>query len=114
MPESVAAAKASKSLSRNWVLRKSRTCHEEEHAGGGDTGEVNLMEARKSVSHVETNLSSVTAFLQVKVLATDMPGFIQVHAFQCARTTYDSFENFSTKHMAYNMKKVGLRVNPCT
>ncbi|KAJ4846948.1 hypothetical protein Tsubulata_037995 [Turnera subulata] len=68
--------------------------------GGG-----NLVEARKSVSHVETNLASVASFLQVKVLVSDMPGFMQVHAFRCARRTYDSLEKFSSKHMAYNLKK---------
>lgn len=68
-------------------------------AGGG------FVEARRSVSHVETNLSSVASFLQIKVLVSDMPGFMQTHAFRCARTTYDSQEKFSSRHMAYNMKK---------
>ncbi|GMQ06985.1 hypothetical protein CsSME_00051366 [Camellia sinensis var. sinensis] len=64
------------------------------------------IEARKSVSHVETtNVAAAAAFLQVKVLVTDMPGFMQVQAFRCARRTYDSLEKFSSKHMAYNMKK---------
>lgn len=61
---------------------------------------------RRSVSHVETNVASVAAFLQVKVLVTDMPGFMQVHAFKCARTTMDSLEKFSSKHIAHNLKKV--------
>ncbi|CAN6564181.1 unnamed protein product [Malus baccata var. baccata] len=74
--------------------------------GGGGGGEVMVVEAaRKSVSHVETNLASVASFLQVKVLASDMPGFMQVHAFRSARRTYDSLEKFSSKHMAYNLKK---------
>ncbi|CAB4318947.1 unnamed protein product [Prunus armeniaca] len=70
-------------------------------------GEVVVVEAaaRKSVSHVETNLVSVAEFLQVKVLVSDMPGFMQVHAFRSARRTYDSLEKFSSKHMAYNLKK---------
>ncbi|GKV06400.1 hypothetical protein SLE2022_265820 [Rubroshorea leprosula] len=80
-----------------------------ERGGGGDGscggGRGGIVEARKSVSHVETNLSSVASFLQVKVLVSDMPGFMQVHAFRCARRTYDSLEKFSSKHMAYNMKK---------
>ncbi|CAN1216649.1 Dynein light chain, cytoplasmic [Linum perenne] len=37
-----------------------------------------------------------------------MPGFMQVHAFRCARRTFDSLDKFSSKHMAYNMKKVTL------
>ncbi|XP_039043068.1 uncharacterized protein LOC120182134 [Hibiscus syriacus] len=64
-----------------------------------------VVEGRKSVSHIETNLSSVISFLQVKVLVSDMPGFMQVHAFRSARRTYDSLEKFSSRHMAYNIKK---------
>ncbi|CAI9100182.1 OLC1v1037123C1 [Oldenlandia corymbosa var. corymbosa] len=60
---------------------------------------------RKSVSHLEVNVGAVASFLQVKILVTDMPGFMQVHAFRCARGTYDSLEKFSPKHMAYNLKK---------
>ncbi|XP_059433196.1 uncharacterized protein LOC132166411 [Corylus avellana] len=98
-----------RSIQRSWVLRKSKTYKGIEQGGrrvaegGGVQGE--LVEARKSVSHVETNLASVAAFLQVKVLVSDMPGFMQVHAFRCARRTYDSLEKFSSKHMAFNMKK---------
>lgn len=82
--------------------------------GGGGRGINSYAEARKSVSHVETNLgtnlASVISFLQVKVLACDMPGFMQVHAFRCARTTYDSLEKFSSKHIAFNIKKVRVYV----
>lgn len=82
--------------------------------GGGGRGINNYAEARKSVSHVETNLgtnlASVISFLQVKVLACDMPGFMQVHAFRCARTTYDSLEKFSSKHIAFNIKRVRVYV----
>lgn len=78
-------------------------------AGGGDGGgkvEHVIIEGRKSVSHVETNLGSVVAFLQVKVLVSDMPNYMQVHAFRCARRAYDSLDKFSARHMAYNIKKV--------
>uniref|UniRef100_A0A803MQD1 Dynein light chain n=1 Tax=Chenopodium quinoa TaxID=63459 RepID=A0A803MQD1_CHEQI len=83
--------------------------------------------ARKSVSHVENNVAyvgkfvekarkstgaklendmgSAIALLQVKVLVTDMPAFMQIQAFQCARNTYDSLEKFSAKHIAFNLKK---------
>ncbi|KAI8023744.1 Dynein light chain 1, cytoplasmic [Camellia lanceoleosa] len=33
-----------------------------------------------------------------------MLGLMQVQAFRCART-YDSLEKFSSKHIAYNLKK---------
>ncbi|KAL7168366.1 hypothetical protein ACSBR2_038747 [Camellia fascicularis] len=108
-----------------WGLRKSKNYRENEHGGGGQRAveggreivegrkSVSIearksvsIEARKSVSHVETtNVAAAAAFLQVKVLVTDMPGFMQVQAFRCARRTYDSLEKFSSKHMAYNMKK---------
>lgn len=82
---------------------------------------------RKSVSHVENNVAyvgkfaekprkstgvkletdvvSAVALLQVKVLVTDMPAFMQIQAFQCARKTFDSLETFSAKHIAFNLKK---------
>ncbi|XP_058074520.1 uncharacterized protein LOC131223214 [Magnolia sinica] len=69
-----------------------------------------IVGGRKSVSHVESNVESVAAFLHVKVVSSDMPDFMQAHAFRCARRTYDSLEKFSSKHMAYNMKKEFDRV----
>ncbi|KAI3982032.1 hypothetical protein MKX01_018938 [Papaver californicum] len=69
------------------------------------------VQARKSVSHIEmNNVKSVASFLNVKVVAVDMPGFMQVHCFRCARRTYDGLDSFSAKHMAYNMKKEFDRV----
>ncbi|XP_056162215.1 uncharacterized protein LOC115693142 isoform X2 [Syzygium oleosum] len=127
------SAFTNKYITRGWTLRKSPHCPESERGddqlvransgrggdgrGGGSGGSRGgggnemVVEARKSVSHVETNLASVVAFLQVKVMVADMPGFMQVHAFRCARRTYDSLEKFSSKHMAYNMKK---RTSLCT
>ncbi|KAF1867043.1 hypothetical protein Lal_00049471 [Lupinus albus] len=61
-------------------------------------------EARKSVSQTET-LSYELKHLKVKVLVSDMPSFMQVHAFRCAKRTYDSLEKFSSKHIAHNIKK---------
>ncbi|KAL8037565.1 hypothetical protein ABFX02_11G047000 [Erythranthe guttata] len=61
---------------------------------------------RRSVTGAEAaNVGSVAAFLQVKVLVSDMAGYMQVHAFRCARATYDGLDKFSSKHMAYNIKK---------
>lgn len=109
---------------RYWGLRKSKTYRENDH--GGDQRAVVVRDEvvepvegrksmsavgrkseshRKSVSQVETNVAAVAAFLQVKVLVTDMPGFMQVHAFRCARTSMDSLEKFSSKHIAHNLKK---------
>ncbi|XP_002524465.3 uncharacterized protein LOC8275857 [Ricinus communis] len=95
-----------KPLSHNLFSRKLENSYQETMAAErvGERGNV-MVEARKSVSHVETNLASVASFLQVKVLVTDMPGFMQIHAFRCARRTYDSLDKFSSKHIAYNIKK---------
>lgn len=65
-------------------------------------------EGRKSVSsNVEgINVGAVAAFMGVKVLVSDMPGFMQVHAFRRARETYDGLDKFSSRHMACDIKKV--------
>ncbi|KAA0061594.1 dynein light chain [Cucumis melo var. makuwa] len=98
----------------NWLGRKSKKATDQ-HSGGGGAGGIGeeimggrkvVVEGRKSVSHVETNLGSVASFLQVKVLVSDMPEIMQIQAFRTARRSYDSLEKFSSKHMAYNIKKV--------
>ncbi|XP_044464812.1 uncharacterized protein LOC123195220 [Mangifera indica] len=76
-----------------------------EESDDGEPRRGNFAGARKSVSHVETNVASVIAFLQVKVLVSDMPGFMQAHAFRIARRTFDTLERFSSKHIAFNIKK---------
>ncbi|KAK2646011.1 hypothetical protein Ddye_021206 [Dipteronia dyeriana] len=100
-------------VSHSWQRKKLEKCEDmkqksllncpELEAGFG--GRRSVCKGRKSLSSVETNLGSVIGFLQVKVLVSDMPPFMQAHAFRCARTTYDSLEKFSSKHIAYNMKK---------
>lgn len=69
---------------------------------------VSIVEGRKSVaSKVEAiNVETMAGFLKAKVLVTDMPGFMQVHALRCARQTYDCLEKFTPKTLAHNMKKV--------
>ena len=105
-----------KHVGRSWGLRKSKTCRENDRYGGervvegGSGGERVVVERRKSVSCIEMNVSAAAAFLQVKVLVTDMPGFMQVHAFRSARRTFDSLEKFSSKHIAYNIKKVSFLI----
>ncbi|KAL5975293.1 hypothetical protein ACLOJK_031972 [Asimina triloba] len=74
--------------------------------GEGEGRGHHVVEGRKSVSHVESNVASVAAFLHVKVVSSDMPDSMKVHAFRCARRTYDGLEKFSSKHLAYAMKKV--------
>ncbi|RID73735.1 hypothetical protein BRARA_B00867 [Brassica rapa] len=79
-----------------------------ERKKGGDGGGA-AEEGRKSVSHVERDttarIAAAAEMLTVRILAADMPGFMQAHAFRCARTTLDSLEKFSSKYMAFNLKK---------
>lgn len=65
-----------------------------------------LVEAgRRSVSEVESNFRTA-AFLQVRVVVADMPEFMQVHAFRCARRAFEGVEKDSHKLMAHSIKKV--------
>ncbi|KAJ8643115.1 hypothetical protein MRB53_004863 [Persea americana] len=104
-PESDVDPKARKPISQNGGLRKPKARREVGQAMQREMSRGAIVEGRKSVSHIETNVKSVAMFLQVKVIAADMPESMQAHAFRCARGTYDSLEKFSSKHMAYNMKK---------
>ncbi|CAL9230976.1 unnamed protein product [Arabidopsis halleri] len=88
------------------IFELETTCsRNNERKKGGGAAE----EGRKSVSHVERNttarIEAAAEMLTVRILAADMPGFMQAHAFRCARMTLDSLEKFSSKHMAFNLKK---------
>ncbi|KAL1189155.1 Dynein 8 kDa light chain, flagellar outer arm [Cardamine amara subsp. amara] len=86
-------------------LESCRNIERKKNGGGGAAAE----EGRKSVSHVERDtaarIAAAAEMLTVRILAADMPGFMQAHAFRCARMTLDSLEKFSSKHMAFNLKK---------
>ncbi|MFS7916981.1 putative dynein ATPase [Helianthus anomalus] len=64
---------------------------------------------RRSVENraemVMVDVGMVAELLGVRVLVTDMPGFMQVHAFRCARQSLGSLEKFSPKQVAFNIKK---------
>lgn len=127
-PESPAVTKKMVSSGSTWgMLRRSKTYRENEHhfklgenavvsegrksvsiVEARKSSTVSIKEGRKSVSSKgeAINVGTVAAFLKVKVLVTDMPGFMQVHAFRCARQTYDSLDKFSSKHLACDIKKV--------
>ncbi|AED92796.1 unnamed protein product [Arabidopsis thaliana] len=88
------------------IFELETTCsRNNERKKGGGAAE----EGRKSVSHVERDtaarIEAAAEMLTVRILAADMPGFMQAHAFRCARMTLDSLEKFSSKHMAFNLKK---------
>lgn len=130
-PPSPMVTKKMVSSSRSWGLLKRSKTYRENNVGQIKSGEkvisvveekgrksvsnvvetrkssVSIMEGRKSVaSKVEAiNVEAMAGFLKTKVLVTDMPGFMQVHALRCARQTYDCLENFTPKTLAQNMKK---------
>ncbi|GAB2269910.1 hypothetical protein Dimus_004828 [Dionaea muscipula] len=41
----------------------------------------------------------------VRVVSVDMPPFMQIHAVSCARKTCDSLEKFTSKALAFTLKK---------
>ncbi|KAL7588501.1 hypothetical protein Lser_V15G37830 [Lactuca serriola] len=122
-----------KVVSRSWgLLKRSKTYREKEfnqqHYDKEDKKEmVHQESARKSVSVMEGgrklmestgrrsvgnaaemslgNAAPMAALMQIRVLVTDMPAFMQIHAFRCARQTFDSLEKFSPKQIALNLKK---------
>ncbi|XP_052621907.1 uncharacterized protein LOC111893350 [Lactuca sativa] len=71
--------------------------------------EVGMVAGRRSAENraemVMVNVGELAVLFQVKVFVTDMPAFMQVHAFRCARKTLDSLEKFTPKQIAFNMKK---------
>lgn len=131
-PPSPTVTKKMVSSSRSWGLLKRSKTHRENNVDQIKSGEkvisvvegkgrksvsnlvearkssVSIMEGRKSVaSKVEAiNVEAMAGFLKAKVLVTDMPGFMQLHALRCARQTYDCLDNFTPKTLALNMKKV--------
>jgi dynein light chain LC8-type len=61
---------------------------------------------RRSMLEMEINITEVIAVLGVKVMAADMPPFMQPHAFRCAKRSFDSLDKFSSRQLAHDMKKV--------
>ncbi|KAM0037187.1 putative dynein light chain, type protein [Helianthus debilis subsp. tardiflorus] len=63
--------------------------------------------AENRAEMVMVDVGMVAELLGVRrVLVTDMPGFMQVHAFRCARQSLSSLERISPKQVAFNIKKV--------
>ncbi|KAH6761627.1 Dynein light chain type 1 family protein [Perilla frutescens var. hirtella] len=104
---------AKSSISKGWgSFVRSKTYRERSErekvvvdGSGGEVAEQPRRSERRSVTGAGENVGSVAALLQVKVLVSDMPVFMQLHAFRCARTTHDALDKFSSKYMAYNIKK---------
>uniref|UniRef100_A0A7N0VEU1 Dynein light chain n=1 Tax=Kalanchoe fedtschenkoi TaxID=63787 RepID=A0A7N0VEU1_KALFE len=60
---------------------------------------------RRSFSGMETSLSSFFSSNGARIVAVDMPPFMQIHAIDCARKAYDSLEKFTSKSLALSLKK---------
>nr|XP_043618156.1 uncharacterized protein LOC122589892 [Erigeron canadensis] len=58
---------------------------------------------RRSCGYVE--MADFLAYNGVKVVSTDMPSFMQIHAVDVTRKTYDSLEKFTAKTLALTLKK---------
>lgn len=61
---------------------------------------------RRSFCGAQVELADVLANCGVKVVSVDMPPFMQIHAVDCARKTFDSLEKFTAKALALTLKKV--------
>ncbi|KAJ4768227.1 hypothetical protein LUZ62_078602 [Rhynchospora pubera] len=80
------------------------------HGTTSTTGRrVKLAPGRKSTSHIDDSVmdvaEDVVAVLGVKVIAADMPPFMQLHAVRCARRVHDGMDRFSPRQMAHDLKK---------
>lgn len=83
-------------------LEKSRV-----HVSGlGRRESIDIMPGRRSMPEMEINMKEVVAVLGVKVMAADMPPFMQLHAFRCAKRSHDSLDKFSSRQLAHDVKKV--------
>lgn len=67
---------------------------------------------RSSFCSSQKELADFLSCNGVKVVSVDMPPFMQIHAVDCARKTYDSLEKFTAKTLASTLKKVLLFSNP--
>ncbi|KZV34718.1 hypothetical protein F511_00620 [Dorcoceras hygrometricum] len=60
---------------------------------------------RKSICGSQIELSGFFSCAGVRVVAVDMPPAVQIHAVNCARKTHDSLEKFTSKSLAFTLKK---------
>ncbi|KAI3454597.1 hypothetical protein Pfo_011260 [Paulownia fortunei] len=60
---------------------------------------------RRSFCSSQVELADFFSCTGVKVVAVDMPPFMQIHAVDCARKAHDSLEKFTSKTLAFTLKK---------
>ncbi|KAI3429971.1 uncharacterized protein J3R85_008473 [Psidium guajava] len=96
---------ASLSVEEEKELRK---CHEEAVDGARRNSTSSMVASgrrRRSFGGAQVELGDVFASSGVRVVAVDMPPFMQIHAVDCARKASDSLEKFSCKALALTLKK---------
>ncbi|XP_071712143.1 uncharacterized protein [Rutidosis leptorrhynchoides] len=59
-------------------------------------------------SNSKVEMAYFLGFNGVKVVSSDMPPFMQIHAVNVTRKTYDSLEKFTAKTLALTLKKVKI------
>lgn len=84
------------------------------NGGGGGGGDRRIIRSsRKSFCCSQIELADFFSCSGVKVVAVDMPPFMQIHAVDYARKAYDSLEKFTSKNLALTLKKVKSRKEKC-
>ncbi|KAL6615378.1 hypothetical protein ACP70R_037648 [Stipagrostis hirtigluma subsp. patula] len=73
--------------------------------GLGQREVIDFAPGRKSMPEMEINIKEIVAVLGVRVMAADMPPFMQLHAFRCAKRSHDSLDKFSSRQLAHDVKK---------
>ncbi|XP_062213001.1 uncharacterized protein LOC133913764 [Phragmites australis] len=101
MPEAKPQNPTTPQKDEGTCLEKSRV-----HLHGlGQREIIDVAPGRKSMPEMEINMKEVVAVLGVKVMAADMPPFMQLHAFRCAKRSHDSLDKFSSRQLAHDVKK---------
>ncbi|KAL9155806.1 hypothetical protein ABFS82_09G031300 [Erythranthe guttata] len=65
---------------------------------------------RRSFCSSQVELADFFSATGVRVVAVDMPPFMQIHAVDCARKAHDSLEKFTSKTLAFTLKKVDSQI----
>ncbi|XP_068643627.1 uncharacterized protein [Aristolochia californica] len=78
---------------------------DEKRCEGGEKRLVLLDGGRRSFCGSDVEVGCLFARVGARIVAKDMPPFMQIHAVTCARKAYDGLEKFSSKALALTLKK---------
>lgn len=93
--------------------RQSKTAKEKEdkvipkERDGPKRPSVSLVSGRRRSCDSRVELGEFFSSVGVRVVAVDMPPFMQAHAASSARKAYDSIDKCTCKTLALTLKKVG-------